>query len=104
MPAARPRREPLWRRYQRFRGVDVGADVDAEIAFHLAEREAELVARGVPPSAEFSEVDAVRARLQTMGEAHERRHGWAENALHVQPHVTACPPFASRADWYDGAT
>ena len=97
MPAARPRREPLWRRYQRFRGVDVGADVDAEIAFHLAEREAELVARGVPPSAaraqataEFSEVDAVRARLQTMGEAHERRHGWAENALHVPPHVTAC--------------
>jgi hypothetical protein len=75
IPPARPRREPLWRRYQRLWGVDVGADVDEEIAFHLAEREADLVACGIPPSearaqaaAEFGEVDAVRARLRIMGE------------------------------------
>jgi hypothetical protein len=84
-PSDRPTRDPLWRRYLRFWRVDVAADVDAEIAFHLAEREAALVARGLRPAdaraqaeAEFGDVGAVRARLRAMGEARERRRGWGE--------------------------
>jgi hypothetical protein len=81
----RPTRDPLWRRYLRFWRPDVAADVDEEIAFHLAEREAALVARGLRPAdaraqaeAEFGDVGAVRARLRAMGEARERRRGWGE--------------------------
>jgi len=43
-------REPIWRRYARFFGPDVGADVDEEIEFHLETLTAEHVARGVPPA------------------------------------------------------
>ncbi|AHG87967.1 permease [Gemmatirosa kalamazoonensis] len=42
---------PLWRRYRRFWGPDAAADVDDELAFHLEQRVADLVAAGLAPDA-----------------------------------------------------
>ena len=36
-------REPMWRRYRRFWGPDVVADVDEELEFHLETRADALV-------------------------------------------------------------
>lgn len=47
---------PRWRRYLRFWGSDVAADVDDELEFHLRERIDHLVSRGVPPDVDRDEV------------------------------------------------
>ena len=41
------RSEPVWRRYTRFWGTNVDADVDDEMQFHLETRIEELVERGL---------------------------------------------------------
>lgn len=65
------KREPMWRRYARFFGPDVKADVDDELADHVARLEAELRARGLSSAevaaevrARFGDADAIRARLR----------------------------------------
>jgi predicted permease len=40
---------PAWRRYRRFLGPDIAADVDDEIRFHVERRIADLVALGMGP-------------------------------------------------------
>ena len=74
------REEPLWRRYLRFFGPDVDADVDDELAHHLALREADYVARGMTPAQaraaareRFGDVDGVRRTLRGMGRRRLRR-------------------------------
>ena len=76
MSAGPGARVPLWRRYLRFWGPDVDADVDDEIAFHLEQHAADLAARGHPPEVarrlareRFGDVDPVRRWLR----AHDRR-------------------------------
>src|SRR5215212_1613011 len=51
-PAGRTqlRAEPAWRRYLRFWGPNVEADVDDELAFHLEMRQRDYEARGLPPA------------------------------------------------------
>jgi putative ABC transport system permease protein len=49
---------PLWRRYLRFFGPDVEADVEEEFRFHLEEVAEELVARGM--AAEAARFEALR--------------------------------------------
>lgn len=65
------REEPLWRRYLRFFGPDVAADVDDELAFHLDMRERDLVARGLTPEQaraearrRFGDVETIRHQLR----------------------------------------
>ena len=58
---------PLWRRYLRFWGPDVDADVDEELAFHLEMRARDFEARGL------SRADAVRAARQRFGDAERVR-------------------------------
>jgi hypothetical protein len=48
-------REPSWRRYLRFWGTDVAADIDDELAFHLELRIAELAVQGMTPAAARAE-------------------------------------------------
>jgi len=67
----RPKPEPMWRRYLRFFGPDVEADLDDELRDHIARLESELHARGVPAEQiadtvcdRFGDVDAIRARLK----------------------------------------
>ncbi len=62
--------EPLWRRYARFFGPNVAADVDDELADHLARLENDLRAVGKSEAeigeavrARFGNVDAIRVRL-----------------------------------------
>ncbi|HEX7181626.1 MAG TPA: ABC transporter permease [Thermoanaerobaculia bacterium] len=45
------REQPRWRRYLRFWGPDVAADVDDELRFHLDMLERDFLAAGLPPAA-----------------------------------------------------
>ncbi|HEU4628503.1 MAG TPA: ABC transporter permease [Gemmatimonadaceae bacterium] len=71
---------PRWRRYLRFWGPDVDADVEDELRFHLEMRAAHLEARGHPPDearrlarARFGDVGRVRAWLRTHDRRRQRR-------------------------------
>ena len=76
------RAAPLWRRYLRFWGPDVDADVDDELQFHLEMRAREYEARGM------SRGDALRAARERFGDAERvrgelRDHDWRrERARH----------------------
>jgi predicted permease len=54
-------KSPAWRRYLRFWGSDLPADVDEEIRFHLDMHVAEYIKRGMSPG------DARRASLERFG-------------------------------------
>jgi len=65
------KREPMWRRYLRFFGPSAEADVNDELADHLARLEHDLRAAGKPPEEiaeivrlRFGDVEAIRARLR----------------------------------------
>jgi predicted permease len=65
---------PAWRRYLRFWGRDVDADVDDELRFHLDMRAEEKIHAGVDPGearrlamARFGDVDTVRSALTRIG-------------------------------------
>ncbi|HEU5218011.1 MAG TPA: ABC transporter permease, partial [Gemmatimonadales bacterium] len=82
MPA---RKEPLWRRYLRFFGPDVSADVDEELEFHLAMRERSYLARGLGPEEartaarkKFGNVERHRRALKRQDGRRFRRARWAE--------------------------
>ncbi|HEU4628502.1 MAG TPA: ABC transporter permease [Gemmatimonadaceae bacterium] len=71
---------PKWRRYLRFWGPDVDADVEDELRFHLEMRAAHLEARGHPPDearrlarARFGDIDRVRGWLRAHDRNRQRR-------------------------------
>ena len=73
--------EPIWRRYLRFFGPNIGADVEDELRFHFEERIAALMAEGLDresasraATAEFGDVAAVRRDLATIDRRVDRRH------------------------------
>lgn len=77
-------RQPLWRRYLRFFGPNIDADIDDELTFHLAERVEALRAEGRPEReahaqalAEFGSVREVKRSLQTIDRRIDERrvHG-----------------------------
>ncbi|HEX4934792.1 MAG TPA: ADOP family duplicated permease [Gemmatimonadaceae bacterium] len=79
-PSSRSSRPPTWRRYLRFLGPDVEADIDDELAFHLAERVEALRAAGKSEGAaraqalaEFGDVSDVRRSLQAIDRRMEQR-------------------------------
>jgi hypothetical protein len=45
------REQPHWRRYLRFWGPDIAADLNDELRFHLGMRERDFLAAGLPPTA-----------------------------------------------------
>ena len=61
------RAPPLWRRYLRFWGADVDADVDEELAFHLEMRARDFEARGM------TRAEAQRAARERFGDAERVR-------------------------------
>jgi putative ABC transport system permease protein len=76
--------DPVWRRYTRFWGTNVDADIDDEMRFHLETRIEELVERGLSPHAaraqaleEYGDVPAIRKQLR---EIDRRAHGRRESA------------------------
>ena len=82
-------REPLWRRYLRFLGPNVDADIEDELTHHLAALEADLRAQGMTERAareaarsRFGDVGAIRKTLRRQD---SRRLG-----------------RAARADWWVG--
>ncbi|CAN5437287.1 ABC transporter permease [soil metagenome] len=78
---------PMWRRYLRFFGRDVPADVEDEIGFHLEMRTRELIARGMPPEQaraealrRFGDLERIRRECEEVDRAvvrrTERREWW----------------------------
>ena len=74
--------EPVWRRYTRFWGTNVDADVDDEMQFHLETRIEELIERGLNARAaraqaleEYGDVTSFRKQLR---EIDQRTHGRRE--------------------------
>ena len=68
---------PKWHRYLRFWRSNVGADVDAELAFHVDARAQELREAGMDAAAararaiaEFGDVERTRQTLRAMDERH----------------------------------
>ena len=71
-------RPDFWRRYLRFWGANVNADVDAEIAFHIEELIAQYVAGGMPPDEarrlavqRFGDRDGVARTMRTLANQRE---------------------------------
>jgi predicted permease len=86
---------PRWRRYLRFWRVDVGADVDDELAFHLEMRRRDLEARGLSAAAAraeaeraFGDLSVIRNACVTIDERRFRRAGRAEWVGHMWNDVT----------------
>ena len=70
---------PAWRRYLRFWGSDVGADVDDELRFHLDMLQRDYEARGMGAEEarraareRFGNVDRVRTALESHDHRRER--------------------------------
>ncbi len=97
------RREPLWRRYLRFFGPDVEADVDEELEFHLDMREQEYRARGLPPAeaaaaarARFGDPERFRRTLRKQDGRRLRRQRWSQGLEEWQQDLR----YAARMLWH----
>ncbi|MFY0568896.1 permease prefix domain 1-containing protein [Archangium lansingense] len=73
------RPEAGWRRYLRFWGRDVRADVDEELRHHLELCTEELIAQGLRPEAaraealrRFGDLERVRSACEAEGQAQEK--------------------------------
>src|SRR5688500_1893897 len=83
----RPRQDPPhWRRYLRFWGPDVDADVDDELRFHLEMHAADLVRGGLSPETarreaerRFGDVNGVRGWLRRHDRTRQRREERTES-------------------------
>lgn len=71
----------MWRRYVRFVGPDVGADLEEELRFHLDMRVDELVERGMDPVRARAEAERrlgalgkLKEECMAIGERAEREH------------------------------
>ena len=76
---------PVWRRYLRFRGRDVSADVADELEFHIEMLAERLIQQGVAPDRararareEFGDFERARALCEGIGADQARRHEWGE--------------------------
>jgi putative ABC transport system permease protein len=89
------RETPIWRRYLRLRGSDPAADVEDELAFHLAMRVEDLMKQGVSEveararaRREFGDVEAIRREMREIGRARQQRarraRGWESLAQDVR--------------------
>ena len=79
------RSTPKWRRYLRFWGSDVRADVDAELAFHMDELIDRLVQEGCDPAAarteaarRFGDYARVKAACLGIDRGRERQKRWRQ--------------------------
>ena len=80
-------RTPMWRRYVRFWGSDVRADVDAELDFHVRELTERLVRQGRDPVAaraeaerRFGDYARVRTACVDIDRGWERQRRWRQLA------------------------
>ena len=76
---------PMWRRYLRFWGSDVRADVDAELDFHMRELTARLVQEGRDPAEagaeaarRFGDYGRVKAACVDIDHGWERQQRWRQ--------------------------
>ena len=78
-------RTPMWRRYLRFWGSDVRADVDAELDFHMRELVERLVREGRDPAEaraeaarRFGDYARVEAACVEIDQGWQRQRRWRQ--------------------------
>lgn len=90
-------RTPMWRRYARFLGADIRADLNDELRFHLDAKVEDLIAQGWNPEEarreaerQFGDLRQVIATGIRIGKERERRMrqrdywgGWIQDARHI---------------------
>lgn len=83
-------RPPAWRRYLRFFGPDVDADVDEELHFHLEQRVRHYERLGMSrqqaehaATERFGDVASVRSALRVHDRSRQRRREWREHMRHL---------------------
>ena len=83
-------REPIWRRYLRFRGPDPEADLDEELKYHLDRREEEYHRAGMSDGeaqaaarARLGDLAAVRRACREIARGRKRRERRREAILNV---------------------
>lgn len=93
------RSPPVWRRYLRFWGSNVSADVDDELRFHVEMRTQEYVARGMTPdearrlaAERFGSVDNARADCIDI----QVTHAHARNRTQLASNIRQDVAFAAR--------
>ena len=76
-------RTPIWRRYLRFWGTDVRADVEAELGFHLDQLTEQYIEEGLSPhearrkaEGRFGDARRVRDECVTLDDDWEREKRW----------------------------
>ena len=98
-----------WRRYLRFFGPNIDADVDDELRFHLETRAAEYRKLGLSPEeaaraahTRFGDVEVITGALRNHDHAHQRRAGIRERFVLIARDIRfaarslrAAPAFAA---------
>lgn len=91
---------PMWRRYGRFTGPDVRADLEEELRFHLEMRAEDLMARGMDEAGARREAERRLGDLRKLGEEcmaigertereHRRRERWEVARMEMRSAVRA---------------
>src|SRR4051812_19162690 len=98
---------PMWRRYLRFFGTDVAADVSDELRFHLDAKTRELTDGGLSPEnarrealRHFGDVAEVSAMCKTIGEEHRRKIAFRDRAEDWWYDVRHAVRGLLRAPWF----
>jgi len=101
-------RNPMWRRYLRFFGPDVQADVDEELSFHLDNKIRELVEKGRSPAEaerealrHFGNLKEVTTLCRNISKEHVRKVRWTDaladwgyDVRHAMRSLRRAPVFA----------
>ena len=100
-------RTPIWRRYLRFFGPDVGADVRDELRFHLETKTSELIDQGRSPEEarreamrQFGDVREVSALCQRIGEEQSRKAMRGDSLAELWYDTRRAARSLWRAPWF----
>ena len=100
-------RAPIWRRYLRFFGPDVGADVHDELRFHIEAKTSELIGQGRSPEEarreamrQFGDVAQFSALCRSLGEGQLRKTKWTDRLAEWWYDIRHSARALRRAPWF----
>lgn len=100
-------RVPMWRRYLRFFGPDVRADVGDELRFHIETKVRELTEQGMPADEarrvalrHFGDMTEVRRMCEQIGEENVRKLSWKDRTAAWRYDIRLGARSLARAPWF----
>src|SRR5438309_5301649 len=100
-------RVPIWRRYLRFFGPDVGADVHDELRFHLEAKTSELIGQGRSPEdakreamRQFGDVEEISTLCLRIGEEQSRKTRRTDSLAESWYDIRHSARSLRRAPWF----